>query len=127
MDLSMQAGIRERDTHIALAVVVARMLHPTSERAAHAWAAREVQTAGAPGLDPDKGVSLSKLHRIHNVLYAHCSALMRGLFIREQDGDDLRTVRRHDGTESSRYRTIDPAALPVAAYVVRVTATGVRP
>ncbi len=82
-DLLKQAGVCERDARIALTVVIARLLHPSSERATHAWLHEKSGLLELMGPDPDNCVSLSNLYRIHNLLYAHRTTRMRGLFRRE--------------------------------------------
>ena len=51
-DVLIQAGAKERDARLAVALVVARMLHPNSERATLEWLQKRVDDAGPVGAAP---------------------------------------------------------------------------
>ena len=82
--LLRQAGASDRDASIAAALVVARMLHPCSEREAQRWLRDSSATLELLGLDHSGGISLSKLYRIGDLLWKHREALQSGLFARER-------------------------------------------
>lgn len=77
-------GASARDARIAAALVVARMLHPSSEREAHAWLCHHSATLELLGLAPGLPLSLSKLYRIGDLLWHHREALETALFQRER-------------------------------------------
>ena len=77
-------GVSERDARIASALVLARMLHPSSEREAHAWLTRHSATLELLGLEASTPLSLSKLYRIGDLLWRHREALESALFRRER-------------------------------------------
>ena len=83
--LLRQAGASQRDASVATALVVARMLHPSSERETHRWLRDNSATLELLGLEHSAGVSLSKLYRIGDLLWTHREALQSGLFARERD------------------------------------------
>ena len=87
--LLRQAGASARDASIATALVVARMLHPSSEREAHRWLRDSSTTLELLGLDHSTGVSLNKLYRICDLLWKQREALQSGLFARERELLDL--------------------------------------
>ena len=69
---------------IAAALVVARMVHPSSEYAAHAWLAGSSATLELLGLERAKPLSLSKLYRTSDLLWKHREALETALAQRER-------------------------------------------
>ena len=77
-------GVSERDTRIALALVIAKMAHPSSEREALRWL--QDDSAIRELLSPDQGpvLSLSKLYRTNDLLWRHREALESGLFRQER-------------------------------------------
>ncbi len=83
--LLREAGASQRDAAIATALVMARMLHPSSEREAQRWLRDHSSTLELLGLDTSGGVSLAKLYRIGDLLWKHREALQAGLFARERD------------------------------------------
>ena len=87
--LLRQAGASARDASIATALVLARMLHPSSEREAHRWLRDSSTTLELLGLDHSTGVSLNKLYRICDLLWKQREALQSGLFARERELLDL--------------------------------------
>ena len=83
--LLREAGASQRDAAIATALVMARMLHPSSAREAQRWLRDHSSTLELLGLDTSGGVSLAKLYRIGDLLWKHRDALQAGLFARERD------------------------------------------
>ena len=89
----IQAGAKERDARLAVALVVARMLHPNSERATLEWLQKRSTTLDLLGLGPGRKVSLPKLYRIGDLLWEHNQAIQQALFQKERTaaepaGDD---------------------------------------
>ena len=82
-------GGSSRDARIASALVLARMLHPSSEREAHAWLTRRSAALELLGLDQGAPLSLSKLYRIGDLLWQHREALESALFRRARTLLDL--------------------------------------
>lgn len=83
--LLQQAGASSRDARIASALVLARMLHPSSEREAQRWLERSSAALELLGLDHGSGVSLAKLYRTNDLLWKHREVLQEGLFARERE------------------------------------------
>ena len=77
-------GVSSRDARIASALVLARMLHPSSEREAHAWLSQHSAALELLGLDSGAPLSLAKLYRIGDLLWHHRQALETALFRRER-------------------------------------------
>ena len=82
--LTTQAGAKERDARLAVALVVARMLHPTSERATHQWLEHTSATLDLLGLRPGRAVSLPKLYRINDLLWKHHKTIQQAFFEKER-------------------------------------------
>ncbi len=83
-DTLIQAGAKERDARLAVALVVARMLHPNSERATLQWLQSRSTTLDLLGLRPGRKVSLAKLYRIGDLLWEHNQAIQQALFQKER-------------------------------------------
>ena len=77
-------GVSSRDARIASALVVARMLHPASERATHAWLYDSSATLELLGLASSTPVSLTKLYQTGDLLWKHRKQLETSLFRRER-------------------------------------------
>ena len=84
-NLLLSRGASLRDTKIATALLVARMLHPSSEREALRWLQKSTALLEVLGLDSGPGLSLSKLYRTNDLLFKHREALQEGLFQRERE------------------------------------------
>ena len=80
-----ERGVRGRDARIAIALVVAKMLHPSSEREALRWLREDSAALELLDLDRGKALSLQKLYRTGDVLWRHRRALQAGLFRRERE------------------------------------------
>ena len=83
-DALRACGLSDRDTRIALSLLVARMLKPSSERAAHLWlsgASAAWELLGLDGQPP----SLQKLYRVGDLLWKHREPLEAALFTRERE------------------------------------------
>ena len=84
-DLLHAQGVRGRDARIATALVVAKMLHPSSEREALRWLREDSAALELLDLDRGKAVSLQKLYRTGDVLWRFRRELQTGLFRRERE------------------------------------------
>ena len=84
-DLLHELGVRGRDARIAAALVVAKMLHPSSEREALRWLREDSAALELLDLDRGKALSLQKLYRTGDVLWRFRRALQAGLFRRERE------------------------------------------
>ena len=83
-DLLHAQGVRGRDARIATALVVAKMLHPSSEREALRWLREDSAALELLDLDRGKALSLQKLYRTGDVLWRLRRELQAGLFRRER-------------------------------------------
>ena len=83
-DLLHAQGVRGRDARIATALVVAKMLHPSSEREALRWLREDSAALELLDLDRGKALSLQKLYRTGDVLWRFRRELQAGLFRRER-------------------------------------------
>ena len=84
-DLLHERGVRGRDARIAAALVVAKMLHPSSERESLRWLREDSAALELLDLDRGKALSLQKLYRTGDVLWRLRRALQAGLFRRERE------------------------------------------
>ena len=84
-ELLHQQGVRDRDARIATALVVAKMLHPSSEREALRWLREDSAALELLDLDRGKTISLQKLYRTGDVLWRLRRELQAGLFRRERE------------------------------------------
>ena len=64
-------GMSDRDARLTMAMVIARMVHPSSERAALNWLETNSATLELLRLDTGKGLKLDKLYRLSDVLVKH--------------------------------------------------------
>ena len=89
-----QQGFSSRDTRIAVALLMAKMLHPASERETSRWLRHDSATAELLGLDGDpKALSRKTLTRIGDRLYKAREAIQTALFARERTLLDLSNTR----------------------------------
>ena len=77
-------GMSDRDARIAMAMVIARMVHPSSERAALNWLETNSATLELLRLDTGKGLKLDKLYRLSDVLVKHHRTIEDALFARQR-------------------------------------------
>ena len=77
-------GVSERDARIAMALVIAKMAHPSSEREALRWLQDDSAIRELLSLDQGPALSLSKLYRTNDLLWRHREALESGLFRQER-------------------------------------------
>lgn len=92
-------GFSDRHAGVACALVLARMLHPGSERAAQAWLARRSAALELLGLDDRDPPSDNLLHRLGDRLWALREHLECALAEREGTlFNGLRTIRFYDLT-----------------------------
>ena len=83
-DLLREQGVGGRDARVATALVVAKMLHPSSEREALRWLQGDSAALELLNLDRGKALSLQKLYRTGDVLWRFRRELQAGLFRRER-------------------------------------------
>lgn len=83
-ELLRSLGVRERDSRIAQALVVAKMAEPSSEREACRWLKWDSAVYELLGIEKKKA-SLSKLYRITDMLWKHREEIQRGLFEKERE------------------------------------------
>ena len=82
--------IAGRDGRIASALIVARMVHPASERDTSRWLRHDSATAELLGLEGNRRALRRKtLYRIGDLLWRHRAAIQRELFNRERALLDL--------------------------------------
>ena len=74
----------DRDARITMAMVIARMVHPSSERAALNWLETNSATLELLRLDTGKGLKLDKLYRLGDVLVKHHRTIEDALFARQR-------------------------------------------
>ena len=74
----------DRDARITIAMVIARMVHPSSERAALNWLETNSATIELLRLDTGKGLKLDKLYRLSDVLVKHHRTIEDALFARQR-------------------------------------------
>ncbi len=113
-DILHDLGIKGREGRIASALVVARMVHPASERETSRWLRRDSATAERLDLEGDrKALRRKTLYRIGDLLWRHRAAIQRELFNRERSlldipdtiaFYDLTNVHYHGHTHGERPR-----------------------
>ena len=77
-------GLSDRDARIAMALVVARMIHPSSEREALRWLETNSATLELLRLDIGQAIKLDKLYRLSDLLVKHHRAIEDALFARQR-------------------------------------------
>ena len=82
--LLRKLGVSERDARIAMALVIAKMAHPSSEREALRWLQEDSAIRELLSLDQGPALSLSKLYRTNDLLWRHREVLESGLFRQER-------------------------------------------
>ena len=89
-DILRGLDVVDRDARIAAALVVARMVHPSSEREASRWLRCDSATAELLGLEGDrKALSRKTLYRIGDILWRHREAIQAALFQKERSLLDI--------------------------------------
>ena len=84
-DLLHGLGVKGRDGRIATALIVARMVHPASERETSRWLRHDSASAELLELEGDgKALARKTLYRIGDMLWRHRAAIQRELFNRER-------------------------------------------
>ncbi len=85
-DILLDCGFSDRDARIACAVVVARMLHPASERDTGRWLRETGATAEILGIgSDDRALSRRTLYRISDRILSASESLQAALFKREHE------------------------------------------
>ena len=80
-----ELGIKGREGRIATALIVARMVHPASERETSRWLRRDSAITELLQLEGDrKALRRKTLYRIGDLLWRHRAAIQRELFNRER-------------------------------------------
>ena len=77
-------GMSDRDARITMAMVIARMVHSSSERAALNWLETNSATLELLRLDTGKGLKLDKLYRLSDVLAKHHRTIEDALLARQR-------------------------------------------
>ena len=77
-------GFSDRDARIAVALVVARMIHPSSEREALRWLETNSATLELLRLDMGQAIKLDKLYCLSDLLVKHHRAIEDALFARQR-------------------------------------------
>ena len=77
-------GMPDRDARITMVMVIAHMVHPSSERAALNWLETNRATLVLLRLDTGKGLKLDKLYRLGDVLVKHHGTIEDALFARQR-------------------------------------------
>ena len=77
-------GMSDRDARITMAMVIARMVHPSSERAALNWLETNSATLELLRLDTGRAIKLDKLHCLSDLLVNHRRAIEDALFARQR-------------------------------------------
>ena len=77
-------GLSDCDARIAMALVIARMIHPSSEREALRWFETNSATLELPRLDTGQALKLDKLYRLSDLLVKHHRAIEDALFARQR-------------------------------------------
>ena len=89
-DILHGLGIKGRDGRIASALIVARMVHPASERETSRWLRHDSATAELLELEGErKALRRKTLYRIGDLLWRHRAAIQRELFSRERSLLDI--------------------------------------
>ena len=85
-EILLDCGFSDRDARIACAVVVARMLHPASERDTSRWLRETGATTEILGIgSDDRALSRRTLHRICDRILGASEPLQAALFKREHE------------------------------------------
>ena len=84
LEVLKDVGMSDRDARIAMAIVIARMVHPSSERAALNWLKTNSATLELLRLDTGKELKLDKLYRLSDVLVKHHRTIEDALFARQR-------------------------------------------
>ena len=79
-----EIGMTDRDARITMAMVIARMVHPSSERAALNWLETNSATLELLCLDTGKGLKLDKLYRLSDVQVKHHRTTEDAVFARQR-------------------------------------------
>lgn len=77
-------GMSTRDGRIALALVIARMVHPSSEREGLRWLLTNSSALELLGLDGGPSLKLDKLYRISDALQSRRHAIEDAVFARQR-------------------------------------------
>ena len=85
LDILTELDLPDRDARIAMALVIARMVHPSSEREALRWLVTTSATLELVGLETGPELKLDKLYRISDALQSRHHAIEDALFRRQRD------------------------------------------
>ena len=87
-DILHGVGIKGREGRIATALIIAKMVHPASERDTSRWLRHDSAAAELLHLE-GKALSRKTLYRIGDLLWRHRAAIQRELFSRERSLLDI--------------------------------------
>ena len=94
-------GLSDRDARIAMALVIARMIHPSSEREALRWLETNSATLELLRLDTGQALNLDKLYCLSDLLVKQHRAIEDALFARQRRRfGNARAVIFHDLTNT---------------------------
>ena len=85
INLLESLNVSNKDAALCAALVIARMLHPGSERETLRWMLEDSAILEILELHDQLPPSLDKLYRLNDLLWKHRVALQRALFERERD------------------------------------------
>ena len=77
-------GLSDRDARIAMALVIAHMIHPSSEQETLRWLEINSATLELLRLDTGQALKLEKLYRLRDLLAKHHRAIEDALFARQR-------------------------------------------
>ena len=83
-DILRDVGLSDRDARIAMALVIARMVHPASEREILRWLETNSAALELLHLDTGQALKLDKLYRLGDSLIKHHRAIEDTLFDRQR-------------------------------------------
>ena len=83
-DVLKDVGLSDRDTRIAMALVIARMVHPASEPETLRWLQTNSAVLEFLRLDTGQALKLDKLYRLSDGLVKHHEAVEDALFERQR-------------------------------------------
>ena len=84
-ELLKTLNVTQRDAKLSAALVIGRMLHPSSEREALRWMLEDSAIFEMLELEQHLAPSLNKLYRLNDLLWKHREGLLQGLFERTQE------------------------------------------
>ena len=113
-DILRDLEFTSRDRRIATALIIARMVHPASERETSRWLLCDSATGELLDLDGDrKALARKTLYRIGGLLWRHRAEIQRELFTREHALLDIpETIAFFDLTNVHYFGHMHGASFP---------------